>query len=109
MMMFTNASCTLFRKGIDAAARLPTWESVPIEAVYWEGETAQKLDNKSLSEDDAVFIVIPKAFLPDVLPKRDDRIAYGAAESCEGAYTILRVASFLYGSEDVQHIEITAV
>lgn len=112
--MFTNASCTLIRKGVDTKARLPTWESVNIEAVYWEessGQTAVSNQNGSheMKQQDSVFVVIPKKHVPDPLPKKGDLIARGTDADQSKAHTVMNVEDFLYGSEAVQHIEVTAV
>jgi len=32
--MFTNASCTLFRMGVDKKARLPTWDAININSEF---------------------------------------------------------------------------
>ncbi|MGN0592035.1 MAG: hypothetical protein ACI4JQ_02170 [Ruminococcus sp.] len=114
MMMFTNASCTLFHKGIDAAARLPTWEPESIEAVYWEDNAGQSLvsnqnGNHEMKQNNSVFVMIPKAYVPEQMPKRGDLIALGTDAGQQDAHTIMSVENFLYGSEAVQHIEVTAV
>lgn len=112
--MFTNASCTLFRKGADTKTRLPTWGAVNIEAVYWEegiGQTniSNQGRNHGTQQKNSVFIIIPKAYLPDQLPQKGDLIAYGINADQKDAHTIMNVERFLYGSEAVQHIEVTAV
>lgn len=112
--MFTNASCTLFRKGVDTKTRLPTWGAVNIEAVYWEEGIGQtSISNQSgdhgMKQKNSVFIIIPKAYLPDQLPQKGDLIAYGINADQRDAHTIMNVEDFLYGSESVQHIEVTAV
>lgn len=112
--MFTNASCTLFRKSMDAAARLPTWESVNIDAVYWEegtGQTAVSNQNGSheMKQQNSILVIIPKAYVPDPLPKKGDLIARGADSDQNKAHTIMNVKDFLYGSDAVQHIEVTAI
>lgn len=112
--MFTNASGTLFRKGVDAKTRLPTWESVNIEAVYWEGsagQTAVSNQNGSheMKQQNCIFVMIPKEHVPDPLPKKGDLIARGTDADQSKAHTIMNVEDFLYGSEAVQHIEVTAV
>ena len=112
--MFTNSSCTLFRKGIDTKTRLPTWDAVNIEAVYWEESAGQTLSSNQggsheMKQNNSIFVVIPKAYLPEILPKKGDLIARGINADMENAHTVMNVEDFLYGSEDVQHIEVTAV
>lgn len=112
--MFTNASCTLFRKGVDTKTCLPIWDAVNIEAVYWEEDIGQtNISNHGgdhgAKQKSSVFIIIPKAYLPDPLPQKGDLIAYGKDADQKDAHTIMNVERFLYGSETVQHIEVTAV
>lgn len=112
--MFTNAGCTLFRKGIDTKTRLPTWDAVNIDAVYWEESTGQTLvsnqgGSHEMKQNNSIFVVIPKAYVPDPLPKKGDLIARGINADMENAHTIMNVEDFLYGSESVQHIEVTAI
>lgn len=112
--MFTNASCTLFRKGVDTKTLLPTWNAVNVSAVYWEEGIGQiNISNQSgdhgAKQKNSVFIIIPKAYLPDPLPQKGDLIAYGKDADQKEAHTIMSVERFLHGSESVQHIEVTAV
>lgn len=112
--MFTNSSCTLFRKGADKKTRLPTWDAVNIDAVYWEdgaGQTLVSNQNGSheMKQNNSIFVIIPKAYLPEIQPKKGDLIARGINADMSNAHTVMNVEGFLYGSEDVQHIEVTAV
>lgn len=112
--MFTNATCTLFRKGIDTEKRLPVWEAVEVSPVYWEESIGQTVVSNQggaheQKQKNSVFVVIPKASLPDPLPKKDDLIAYGTTDDRAKAHTISSVENFLYGSEAVQHLEVTAI
>lgn len=112
--MFTNAGCTLFRKGVDTKTRLPTWDAVNIPAVYWEqttGQTSVSNQNGSheMKQNDNVLVIIPKKHVPSPMPQKGDLIALGTDAERDGAFTIRLLKNFLYGSEDVQHIEVTAV
>lgn len=112
--MFTNASCTLFRMGVDKKARLPTWDAINISAVYWEegigqSHTSNQNGSHEMKQKNSVFIIIPKEYVPDTLPKKGDLIAYGINADQKDAHTIMSVENFLFGSPAVQHIEITAV
>ena len=112
--MFTNTGCTLFRKGADKKTRLPTWDAVNIEAVYWEESTGQTLSSNQggsheMNQNNSIFVVIPKAYLPEIQPKKGDLIARGINADMSNAHTVMNVENFLFGSEDVQHIEVTAV
>ena len=114
--MFTNrTNCTVWHKIIHN--RAPTYERYYFNEHYQESLYAQELSKNSsntASRNPAnqTLFIIPKASIPNgFLPEPDDRILDGISEE-EGppasALTVVNVKNFLFGSEFVQHIEVTA-
>ena len=109
--MFTNKiGCTVYEKTVQNHEEAYVRHFIPL--VYWENTKAQIMSGTTMVQADAVFCAIPSSSLSDYTPKRDDVIVCGRCEdeeSPEEGRTIMQVDDFLYGSCDVQHLEVTAV
>lgn len=109
--MFTNTKIiTVFHKTVDPEKRLPEWEKYLFYDVYWENCSAQSEENKGMGESNLILCIIPKKSIKNFIPCKDDFIAPGDIEKLENAekFTVMDVKNFLYGSENVRHIEVTA-
>ena len=116
--MFTNCEAiTIYEKCVGADG-FPAYMAHPIQNVYWEqrvGQHANKNANKSnMAQEHAVYLAIPAASLTDYMPKYDDLLVKGLQPvaqppDTEKSYTITAVTDCLYGSQAVQHIEVTAI
>lgn len=106
--MFTNASCTVWEKTVQN--RSPTYIKHEIGAVYWE-ELRGETEGKSRDPEDKVLVIIHPSELGGYLPKKEDRIMRGYSKSEQpehNALTVTAVFDLLFGTPNVQHIEITA-
>ena len=92
--------------------RAPAYIRHEIGPAYWQGQSGQTIDGKSRNQEDSIFCAIPVDSLSNYLPKRDDLLVSGlCGENFPSGkkFTIVNVKNFLYGSEEMQHIEVTAV
>lgn len=109
--MFTNKiGCTVYEKTVQDHEEAYIRHFIPI--VYWENTRAQTQSGTTMVQADAVFCSIPATSLSDYMPRKDDVIVCGRCEDeepPEEGLTIMSVDDFLYGSADVQHLEVTAV
>ena len=109
-MMFTNKpACTIWEK--TTVNHAPAYVRHVTGAVYWQDCRGQTVGSDARNPDDNVFIAIPAGAENGYMPKKDDRILPGDAESASPpgeALTIMQVKDFLYGSKMMQHIEVTA-
>lgn len=112
--MFTNKiGCTVYECKV-GADRMEAYARHFIPMIYWEDTRGQAQSGTgNMKQQDGVLCIIPASSLSDYIPKRDDRIVCGRCHDAEppkiGVYTVMQVKDFLYGSADVQHIEVTAV
>ena len=113
--MFTNkTNCTVYEKIIQN--RSPAYIRHVYGEHYQENLYAQELSQNSgnaASRNPAnqTLFIIPKNSLSGYLPKPDDRILDGISEETSppaSALTVVNVKDFRYGSEQNQHIEVTA-
>lgn len=96
--------------------RMPEWIKHIIKGVYWQSCEGQAQNNTHMNESDTALIIIHKSKI-SYYPKHDDIIVKGIVaaddivqiQKLPGSHTVMSVADFLYGSENVQHIEVTAI
>ena len=107
--MFTNmAACTVWEKTV--VNRAPVYVPHVMGPVYWEDTNGETVNGITRNPDDRILCIIPASNV-DYMPKRDDKIECGMSEDASPAGTALTVTSvkdFRYGSDAVQHIEVTA-
>lgn len=111
--MFTNqVGCTVYERTV-SDDRMETYIRHFIPDIYWENTTGQMQMDRSMKQLDSVLCIIPSSSLSNYIPKRDDRIVCGRCDDADppkdGARSIMQVKDFLYGSPEVQHIEVKAV
>lgn len=106
--MYTNIEgCTIYE--MTKVNRAPAYVRHVTGRVYWQPSVGES-GGKDRSEQDNIFVSVPKAST-DYLPKTDDRIVGSIIEDSQPpqtAYTITNVKDLRYGSQKVQHIELTA-
>lgn len=108
--MFTNtACCTVWEKTLNG--RNQTYIRHVTGAVYWEDQVGENTDGENRSPRHHALIIIHTSQIGDYLPKADDRILRGSSADLmppKGALTVADVKDFQFGSDAVQHIEVTA-
>lgn len=109
--MFTNKpACTIWEK--TTVNHAPVYVRHVLGAVYWQdtrGQTVSGSDPRS--PEDNVFCAIPVGSISDYSPKKDDRILPGEVADTSPPHeslTVMKVKDFRYGSQMMQHIEVTA-
>lgn len=124
--MYTNADCTLYLYGRDG--KTETYTRVPVEGVYWEDVRQATFLKTGQQNAVAALVVIPAESLEapltftqgrDLIVKGivDDEVkgtdqaelskALAALKSAHNFLTVLTVDERLYGSESVQHYELS--
>ncbi|MBR1530042.1 MAG: hypothetical protein IJ642_12195 [Oscillospiraceae bacterium] len=109
--MFTNReNCTVWEKTV--VSRAPAYIRHEIGRNYQETTDAQEIGGRNLSRSPASqqLFVIPAESM-NYLPKKDDRIKDGICTESSpptDALTVVSVKDFRFGSDYVQHIEVTA-
>lgn len=114
--MFTNQpGCTVYARTV-GANRMETYTRHYIKDVYWEQAAAQTQEKAQAAgghkQSYQVFCNIPAASLSDYIPQYGDLICCGFCtlqQPPNDCFLVQTVEQFLYGSPDVQHIEVTAV
>lgn len=108
--MFTNTSgVTIWEKTV--INHTPTYIRHPTGAAYWEDTNGETVNGITRNPDDRALMIVSAANLGEYMPKADDRILRGAIEDAQPpktALTVTAVKDFQYGSDRVQHIEVTA-
>lgn len=124
--MYTNADCTLYQYSKDGKAEKYT--RVPIEGVYWEDVRQSTFLKTGQRDTMSVLLVIPLGSLegPIKITQGKDLVVKGIAESTidcssqeataksmsdlkaiHGLLSIMTVDECLYGSESMQHYELS--
>ena len=105
--MFTNKpACTIWEK--TTVNRAPAYIRHVTGAVYWQEIRGQSAQRTPANE---AFIAIPENSINGYIPRPDDRIVPGIVTGNappENALTVMQIKDFLYGSQKMQHIEVTA-
>ncbi len=108
--MFTNTpGVTVWSKAV--INHTPTYIRHQTGAAYWEDTTGETINGITRNPDDKVLMIVSASNLGAYMPKTDDRIMNGIvadAQPPKNALTIASVKDFRYGSDSVQHIEVTA-
>ena len=108
--MFTNTpNVTIWEKAV--INHTPTYIRHITGAAYWEDTNGENVNGITRNPDDKILMIISAANLGEYMPKTDDRIMRGAIEDEQppkAAFTITSAKDFRYGSDSVQHIEVTA-
>ncbi len=108
--MFTNTpAVTIWKKAV--VNHTPTYLRHQTGEAYWEDTNGETVNGITRNPDDRVLMIVSAANLGEYMPKADDRIMRGAIEDAQPPKTALTVTSvkdFRYGSDSVQHIEVTA-
>ena len=107
--MYTNRpACTVWEKGVQDRAAIYTRHV--LGAVYWEDTRGESADSTSRDPDDKILCIAHKSSVT-YMPKPDDKIMDGEINDLappRTALTVTAVKDYRYGTEDVQHIEVTA-
>lgn len=108
--MFTNTpAVTIWEK--TTVNHVPAYTRHQTGAAYWEDTNGETIGNITRNPDDKILMIVSAANLGDYVPKTDDRILNGEiadAQPPKTALTITSIKDFRYGSDSVQHIEVTA-
>lgn len=108
--MFTNTTAvTIWEKAV--VNHTPTYIRHQTGAAYWEDTNGETVNGITRNPDDRALMIVSAANLGEYMPKADDRIMRGAIEDAQPpktAMTVTSVKDFRYGSDRVQHIEVTA-
>lgn len=108
--MYTNkVGCTVYERAVEN--RMEKYIRHFISAIYWEDTVAQVQVGTSMKQQDSVLCIIPSASISEYVPKKDDLLVCGRCEAeapPENARVIMTVCDFRHGSNDVQHLEVTA-
>ena len=108
--MFTNTSgVTIWEKTV--INHTPTYIRHKTGAAYWEDTNGETINGITRNPDDKILMIVSAANIGEYMPKADDRIMRGAIEDAQPPKTSLTITSvkdFRYGSDRVQHIEVTA-
>lgn len=108
--MFTNTpNVTIWEKAV--INHTPTYIRHITGAAYWEDTNGETVNGITRNPDDKVLMIVSAANLGPYMPKTDDRIMRGDVtdeQPPKTAMTITFVKDFRYGSDHVQHIEVTA-
>lgn len=112
--MFTNSDgCTVYEK--ITVNRAPSYVRHVFGPLYWEDVQAQSSEKTgggtAGNPENQILCIVPADSIPGYIPKTDDRICADVLEQESpppDALTITKVKKFLYGTDMVQHIEITA-
>ena len=108
--MFTNTpGVTIWSKAV--VNHTPTYIRHQTGAAYWENTNGETINGITRNPDDKILMIVSAANLGAYMPKTDDRIMNGIvtdAQPPKDALTITSVKDFRYGSDSVQHIEVTA-
>ena len=108
--MFTNTpAVTIWTKVV--VNHTPTNIRYQTGAAYWEDTNGETINGITRNPDDKILMIVSAANLGEYMPKADDRIMRGVIEDAQPpktALTITSVKDFRYGSDRVQHIEVTA-
>lgn len=110
--MYSNKLwCTVYERKIENHTEVYVPHYYP--TVYWEDTKAQVKSGNGMQLQNAILCMIPAKSIDGYMPKIDDLIMPEKSENeappKSGYRTIMSVDSLLYGSADVQHIEVTAV
>ena len=101
------AACTVWEKTV--VNRAPVYVPHVMGPVYWEDTNGETVNGITRNPDDRILCIIHASYVT-YMPKKDDRIEKGMADGNSPAGTALTVTSvkdFRYGSDAVQHIEVT--
>lgn len=124
--MFTNADCTLYL--YSKTGNTERYIRTPIEEVYWEDVEQSTFLKTGQRDACSVFLVIPmesldepieftkgkdlivKDIVEDEIDCRSQKTLSESLEALKKAHqylTVTSIAEFLYGSEEVQHYELS--
>lgn len=132
--MITNGDCTVFNRVYDKATRMDTWVATHLRGVFWEDCKAANVVKSGMRDADSVRIFIPffvdaegKIFEKSMgfqkNPKNhftlraEDKIVRGIVtydgsitklqDEFDDVMTITSVDTFDYGSDGMQHWEVS--